>query len=78
MAKKQIILYVVAALFAVSGIVALPSGNITGGVGCIVIATVCFLLARKPEKEEAEPERCQIRRAHWCQGLWRWLPSEGL
>lgn len=53
MAKKQIILYVVAALFAVSGIVALPSGNITGGVGCIVIAAVCFLLARKPEKEAA-------------------------
>ncbi len=53
MAKKQIILYVVAALFAVSGIVALPSGNITGGIGCIVIAAVCFLLARKPEKEAA-------------------------
>ena len=45
MAKKQIILYVVAALFAVSGVIALPSGNITGGIGCIVIAAVCFLLA---------------------------------
>ncbi len=53
MAKKQIILYIVAALFAVSGIVALPSGNITGGIGCIVIAAVCFLLARKPAKETA-------------------------
>ena len=32
MAKKQIILLGVAALFAVSGVVALPSGNVTGGV----------------------------------------------
>lgn len=53
MAKKQIILYVVAALFAVSGVVALPSGNITGGIGCIVIAAVCFILTRKPAKGEA-------------------------
>lgn len=41
MAKKQIILYGVAALFAVSGITALPSGNVTGGVGCLLIAAVC-------------------------------------
>ena len=38
MTKKKVILLVVAALFAVSGLTALPSGNITGGVGCIVVA----------------------------------------
>lgn len=47
MAKKQIILYGVAALFAVSGITALPSGNITGGVGCLVITAVCAFFAKK-------------------------------
>ena len=31
MTKKKVILLVVAALFAVSGLTALPSGNITGG-----------------------------------------------
>lgn len=53
MGKKKVVLYGAAALFAVSGVVALPSGNITGGIGCIVIAAVCFLLARKPEREAA-------------------------
>ena len=53
MSKKKMILYGLAALFAVSGVVALPSENITGGIGCIVIAAVCFLLARKPAKEAA-------------------------
>ena len=53
MGKKKVVLYGVAALFAVSGVVALPSGNITGGIGCIVIAAVCFLLARKPAREAA-------------------------
>ena len=53
MGKKKMVLYGVALLFAVSGVVALPSGNITGGIGCIVIAAVCFLLARKPAKEAA-------------------------
>lgn len=50
MSKKKMILYGLAALFAVSGVVALPSGNVTGGIGCIVIAAVCFLLARKTER----------------------------
>ena len=36
MTKKKVILVAAAALFAVSGLTALPSGNITGGVGCIV------------------------------------------
>ena len=40
MTKKKVILLAAAALFAVSGLTALPSGNITGGVGCIV---VCLL-----------------------------------
>ena len=53
MSKKKMILYGLAALFAVSGVVALPSENITGGIGCIVIAAVCFLLAHKPAKEAA-------------------------
>ncbi len=53
MGKKKMVLYGAAALFAVSGVVALPSGNITGGIGCIVIAAVCFLLARKPAREAA-------------------------
>ncbi len=41
MGKRKMIFYGVAALFAVSGAVALPSGNVTGGVGCLVIAAVC-------------------------------------
>lgn len=56
MGKKKVVLYGAAALFAVSGVVALPSGNITGGIGCIVIAAVCFLLARKPAREAAEQQ----------------------
>lgn len=47
MAKKQIILYGVAALFAVSGIVALPGGNITGGIGCLAIAAVCAFFGKR-------------------------------
>lgn len=63
MGKKKMILYGVAALFAVSGVAALPSGNITGGIGCIVIAAVCFLLARKPAKEAAGQQEAQTRTA---------------
>lgn len=47
MAKKQIILYGAAALFAVSGIVALPGGNITGGIGCLAIAAVCAFFGKR-------------------------------
>lgn len=54
MAKKQIILYVVAALFVVSGVAALPSGNITGGIGCIVIGAVCAFFAAKKAPEPQE------------------------
>lgn len=60
MAKKQIVLYGAAALFAVSGVVALPAGNITGGIGCFVIAAVCAFLGKKSgaapqEKKAAAP-----------------------
>ena len=54
MAKKKIVFYGGAALFAVSGIVALPSGNIAGGVGCIVIAAVCAFLGQKSIDKGAE------------------------
>lgn len=47
MSKKSIVLYVLAALFAVSGVTALPSGNVAGGVGCLVIAAVMVYFARK-------------------------------
>ncbi len=40
------------ALFAESEVVAMSSGNIMGGIGCIVIVGVCFLLVRKSEKEK--------------------------
>lgn len=47
MGKRKMIFYGVAALFAVSGAVALPSGNVTGGVGCLVIAAVCAFVGAK-------------------------------
>ena len=47
MTKKKVILVAAAALFAVSGLTALPSGNITGGVGCIVVAAVCAYFGLK-------------------------------
>ena len=47
MTKKKVILVAAAALFAVSGLTALPSGNITGGVGCIVLAAVCAYFGLK-------------------------------
>lgn len=51
MNKKQIILWVVAALFAVSGVTALPDGNITGFLGCIVIAAACAYFAMKKKEK---------------------------
>ena len=56
MTKKKVILLVVAALFAVSGLTALPSGNITGGVGCIVVAAVCAYLGLKKKSAGKENE----------------------
>lgn len=50
MSKKSIVLYVLAALFAVSGVTALPSGNVAGGVGCLVIAAVMAFFARKKKQ----------------------------
>ena len=51
MTKKKVILVAAAALFAVSGLTALPSGNITGGVGCIVLAAVCAYFGLKKKTE---------------------------
>lgn len=57
MGKKKIILLGVAALFAVSGVTALPSGNVTGGLGCLVIAAVCahFGMKKTEEKKTVTP-----------------------
>lgn len=62
MTKKKVILLAAAALFAVSGLTALPSGNITGGVGCIVVAAVCayFGLKRKEQEKRTETERQRL------------------
>ncbi len=56
MKKKKVILLVVAALFAVSGLTALPSGNITGGVGCIVIAAVCAFWSEKEKHRKSRTD----------------------
>lgn len=61
MGKKKMVLYGVAALLAVSGVVALPSGNITGGIGCIVIAAVCFLAAGRKGHETEGQQKEQTR-----------------
>lgn len=73
MAKKKIVLYGVAALFAVSGIVALPSGNIAGGVGCIVIAAVCAFLGKKSadKKRRRESQQERLRARYPAAGLRR-------
>lgn len=54
MTKKKVILLAATALFAVSGLTALPSGNITGGVGCIVVAAVCAYFGLKKKRAGKE------------------------
>ena len=54
MTKKKVILVAAAALFAVSGLTALPSGNITGGAGCIVVAAVCAYFGLKKKSAGKE------------------------
>ena len=54
MTKKKVILLAAAALFAVSGLTALPSGNITGGAGCIVVAAVCAYFGLKKKNAGKE------------------------
>lgn len=54
MTKRKVILVAAAALFAVSGLTALPSGNITGGAGCIVVAAVCAYLGLKKKSAGKE------------------------
>ena len=67
MTKKKVILVAAAALFAVSGLTALPSGNITGGVGCIVVAAVCayFGLKKKSAGKEIKQNACACRCIWW-------------
>mgnify|MGYP000190551180 CR=1 FL=1 len=67
MTRKKVILLVVAALFAVSGLTALPSGNVTGGVGCILIAAVCayFGVKKKEAEEEEQKKNASARRCIW-------------
>ena len=63
MSKKSIVLYVLAALFAVSGVTALPSGNVAGGVGCLVIAAVMIYFARKKKaagQQATAPARAAV------------------
>ena len=57
MEKRKMIFYGVAALFAVSGVAALPSGDITGGVGCLVIASVCAFAGAKGKAEQQADEK---------------------
>lgn len=65
MGKRKMIFYGVAALFAVSGVVALPSGNITGGVGCLVIAAVCAFAGMKGKTEQrADKKQRHTLRPH--------------
>ena len=58
MSKKQKVLFIVAAVFGLSGIMALVNGSTaTGGVGCIVIAAVLAVFGAKSGKsvpKEAE------------------------
>lgn len=67
MTKKKVILVAAAALFAVSGLTALPSGNITGGAGCIVVAAVCAYFGLK-KKSSRKRERKQNASA--CRRIW--------
>ena len=71
MGKKKMVLYGAAALFAVSGVVALPSGNITGGIGCIVIAAVCFCWHANQQKRRqgSRQRRGQRERLPLAAGL---------
>ena len=56
MSKKSMILYIIAAVIAVSGIAALTKGNAVGGVECIVVAAalagVGFWLGKRGKVEE--------------------------
>ena len=57
MNKKSMILYIIAAVVAISGIAALAKGNAVGGVECIVVAAVVagvgFWLGKRGKVEKA-------------------------
>ena len=58
MNKKSMILYIIAAVVAVSGVAALAKGNAVGGVECIVVAAVVagvgFWLGKRGKVEKTE------------------------
>lgn len=64
MNKKSMILYIIAAVVAVSGIVALAQGNITGGVECIVVAAVLagvgFILSKRGKAGDSVEKQGQF------------------
>lgn len=55
MAENQIALYGTAILFAVCGAAVLTSENITGGIGCMMIAAACAFCGKKSNTKEREP-----------------------
>ena len=58
MNKKSMILYIIAAVVAVSGVAALAKGNAVGGVECIIVAAVVagvgFWLGKRGKVEKVE------------------------
>ena len=58
MNKKSMILYIIAAVVAISGIAALAKGNAVGGIECIVVAAVVagvgFWLGKRGKVEKVE------------------------
>lgn len=58
MSKKSMILYIIAAVILVSGIVALAGGNMTGGIECIVVAVALaatgYILGKRGKVEKPE------------------------
>ena len=65
MTKKKVILLVVAALFAVSGLTALPSGNITGGVGCMRL----FWTEKEKRRKRERKQNASACRCIWWQNF---------
>lgn len=54
MKRKKIILYGVAAFLVISGITALPTENVIGGVGCLVIAAICVFFGKREKVSKQE------------------------
>ena len=54
MIALRIVLYVIGAFFGLSGIVAIPAGEVTGGVICVGIGALCILLGTKCKRTKKE------------------------